>query len=259
MNVNHPVIVRLRQELQTARDDLNKYIDLYRRERSDRREQESICINLRKENHDLLQNNELLHERLDKVMQHIDNFQIPKPYKKWENLQSAATKAKRKCQYHRCLEQSMMYLHEATRARVQLRVGEKEVFFVWSTNDLCMLRNQAKTWEGLSTNNNQSSSNEGNEFIDAYDSEDEDQIQSVDTDLDVYLPNGSWNTTHLRRILHVMDIFKISYKAYHELRMTSRSILPPLNKLKVERNTMSNEITSLHHKTVNIQYLVLTP
>ena len=188
-------------------------------------------------------------------MQHIDAFQIPKPYKKWEDLQSGVSKAKHQAQYRKCLEQSMMYLHEAKRARVQLRIGEKEVFFVWCTNELCMLRNQARNLQALNVIN-ESNSNQGHENIDAYDSEEENEMPTTSSDPDPYLSNGSWNAVHLRRILHVTDIFKISYQAYHKLRMTSRSILPPLNKIKVEKNRMSNEIQCLHHKTVKIHYFL---
>ena len=176
MNLNSPVLVKLRDDLQVARDDLKKYVDLYRAERSDRREQESICINLRKQNDDLLQHNQLLREKLDKVMQHIDAFQIPKPYKKWEDLQAGVSKAKRQTQYRKCLEQSMMYLHEAKRVRVQLRIGEKEVFFVWCTNELRMLRNQARNLQALNVIN-ESNSNQNHENIHEYDSEEQYQQQ----------------------------------------------------------------------------------
>ena len=252
MNNNNPILVNLRNQLRQSRINAQNYVALYRNERTDRRQQEQRCRQLEQQIIELIEQNDSLRQDLDECVQHIDSFQIPKPYKKWEELQSPVSKAKRKADYRNCLEQSMMYLHEAKRVRVQMLIGKQEIFLVWSQNELRRLRNDAKNIRlprvlnaaqgaNSSPNRNVTTSN---------DSEDEDSIEQGESDPDAFLPDGTWNILHIRRIIHVMDMFKISYRAYHELRMTSRSILPPLNKLKKERIKMSNEIKCLHHKTV---------
>ena len=82
------------------------------------------------------------------------------------------------------------------------------------------------------------------------DSEDEDHIPDSEHYPDAFLSNGQWNPIHLKRIVHILDIFKISQKAYHELRITSRSILPPINRILATKKKMSETIKPLHHRTV---------
>ena len=144
-----------------------------------------------------------------------------------------------------------MHLHEVTRARVQLRIGGKEVFFLWSSNDFQRLRY-------IRRNMMRQKSTNGTPDTPDLDSDDasEDEGQP-----NAFLPDGTWNQLHLRRIVHVLDVFKISFQAYHELRMTSNSILPPLNLIMKCRKRMSDVLTVLHHKTVidshNISFWLL--
>ena len=83
----------------------------------------------------------------------------------------------------------------------------------------------------------------------------ENMIPDDDCDPDAFHIDGSWNENHLRKIINVMDVFKISYEAYHELRMTSNSLLPPLSVLKKARTTMSHVIQILHHRTVKSKFI----
>ena len=247
--MNDRVLVNLRNQLQEVKNDLKIYNNLYKTERAEKTQLENVQRELIVENRKLLEANDLLRNQLDDVNKHMDAFQVPKPHKKWGNLKSTASKAKRQSQYRRCLDQSLMYLHEAQRARLQLRIGEKEIFFIWSKNDLSRLRRKRKNLERVNRNSDPNETN-GEQSDHEADSEDDDIIGQSETDPDAYLANGAWNEIHLMRILNVMDLFKISYKAYHELRMTSRSILPPLNKLKKTRIRMSDEIKCFHHRTV---------
>ena len=130
MNRNDPVLQALRNELDEAKNDLRNYMTLYRNERDDRRQVEDCCIQLQQDLQNLTQRHEELREQLDACMNYIDSFEVSKPYKKWEDLVSSVTRAKRKAQYKKCLDQSMMYLHEVKWARIQLRIGENEVVFV---------------------------------------------------------------------------------------------------------------------------------
>ena len=143
----------------------------------------------------------------------------------------------------------MMYLHEAKRARVQLRIGEKEVFFLWSEKELRKLKRKANNLQNprqpIQNNVAGNAANPQNS-----ESEDNEDIDDIESDPDPFMFDGSWNPIHLRRILHVMDMFKISYRGYHELRMISRSILPPLTRLKKAKAKMSDEIKCYHHHEV---------
>ena len=253
MNRNDPLVAHLRNELQERNRDVKKYRDLYRNECKVNMEHEKQYQEIQMKYIQLLDDIESLKEDLNTCREHINSFKIPKPYKKWDQLKSETSKAKRKSDYRKCLDQSMMYLHEAQRVRIQMRVGNKEIFFLWSEREMSALRRKQTTINSV-TNTNQIVQNSPCEN---FNSEEEDYIPENETDPDPFLPDGSWNKVHLRRILHVMDIFKISFKGYHELRMISRSILPALNRLKKARIEMSHEISSLHHRTVNFKSLFI--
>ena len=95
MNQNPQIIQVLRNQLDEVRNDLRKYTNLYRNERDDRRQQEIHVQELRTEILNLLNSNRALRENLNSCQEHINGYKIPKPSKKWEDLQSPTSKAKR--------------------------------------------------------------------------------------------------------------------------------------------------------------------
>ena len=54
---------------------------------------------------------------------------------------------------------------------------------------------------------------------------------------EIYDSRGNWRQIHIRRLIHVMDCFRISHDAYHELRMVSKGHLPPLQRLSKEKKS----------------------
>ena len=241
MNVNDPAFIALRDQLRQVTADLGAYKTLYRNERDDLRAQQNRCRELEEENANLLDEKATLQDELDQCRDHINSFKVPRPCKKWSELTSPNTLGKRKNQYKECLEQSLLHLHEATRARVQLRIGKQEVFFLWSANDLRRLRHQNRHVLPPNRNNQR-------DLLE--------DIPESNSDADAFLPDGQWNEVHLRKIIHVMDVFKISFQGYHELRMVSNSILPPLTCLTKARTKMSHVITCLHHSTVHDNFKI---
>ena len=251
MNQNNPLVVNLRQQLQEVKDELAQYKGMYRNERRDRRQQEERCQMLQQQVLDVGNEKNLYRDKLYQCREHINSFKVPKPLKRWSSLRSPISRAKRKSQYRKCLDQSMMHLHEASRVRLQMRVGNEEIVIIWSQDDLRNFRAAARIVvrphvqiPGNVANANAQLPNQRIE------SEDDDTIDESEDYPDAFLTNGSWNPVHLKRIVHVMDIFKISQLAYHELRMTSRSILPPINRILKIKANMSEAIQPLHHRTV---------
>ena len=249
MNINDPIFQRLRTELDQVRQELRQYKMVYRNERQDRRQLNIHCQNLQQNVADLNQNLENLRNELYDCREHINSFKVPKPAKKWENLISPLSRSNRKKQYRKCLDQSMIHLHEAKRARLQFRIGNEDVTLLWSENDLNQLRTNARNVVRPQIHRNVNDpTNQGNN------SENEDEIAPSPHEPDPFLPDGSWNPIHLKRIVHVMDSFSISQVAYHELRMTSRSMLPPINRILKAKKAMSNTIKPLQHRTVNSNF-----
>ena len=44
---------------------------------------------------------------------------------------------------------------------------------------------------------------------------------------EIFDTTGHWKKQHIRRLIHVMDNFRISHDAYHELKIVSKGHLPP--------------------------------
>ena len=59
---------------------------------------------------------------------------------------------------------------------------------------------------------------------------------------DIFDSMGNWRKEHLRKLVHVLDAFRVSHEAYHELCMVSKGHLPPISRLAKERRLMSEEI-----------------
>ena len=66
-----------------------------------------------------------------------------------------------------------------------------------------------------------------------YDDQD-DRFHDIDF-FEIFHLDGSWHKTHIRHLVHVLDSFRISHQAYHELRMVSKGHLPPIRRLSIER------------------------
>ena len=148
----------------------------------------------------------------------------------------------------------MIHLHEIRFAHVHLIIGDKDLNFYWCAKDLRELRNKYQRLiqnptphqNNLSDTDSQSGVVTGDE-----------DIENEENDSDIWIPDpflsdGKWNPLHIRRIIHVLDNFQISHDSYHELRMTSRSILPPLSRIKKEKCSMSKDINYYKSGTVKI-------
>ena len=62
--------------------------------------------------------------------------------------------------------------------------------------------------------------------------------------------DGKWLKRHVRRLIHVMDSFRISNEAYHEIRMVSKGQLPPIGTIRKEKKIMSHELPYIKHPKV---------
>ena len=246
------ILQHLREELAQTKQELNNYRHLYRNERNDRREQEARANALQIENVQIEEDKDEIQDQLQQCRTHIDAFKIRKGYKTWGELKSSTSRAKRKSQFRRCLDQSMLHLHEVKRARVQLRVAKEDIVLVWAQNHFRYLRNRARNILNPPPQNNiqRRAPTIDDADPEEVDSENDDAIPNSETEPDAFLSDGTWNDVHIKRIVHVLDMFRISHEAYHELRMTSRSILPPLHLIKKIKTAMSTEISCYYHATV---------
>ena len=59
---------------------------------------------------------------------------------------------------------------------------------------------------------------------------------------EIFDNNGNWLKKHIRRLVHVLDTYRISHEAYHEIRMVLKGHLPPMIRLSNEKHLMSEKI-----------------
>ena len=75
---------------------------------------------------------------------------------------------------------------------------------------------------------------------------------------DIFDNQGCWNVQHVRRLVHVLDSFRISHEAYHELRMVSKGHLPPIWRIAVQKKIMSDQIPYIKHLSVRYILFVIS-
>ena len=243
MAVPQAVVDTIRRQLERAKAELNNYKTLYQNEVQDNRQALQRIDDLENENEVLRTVNNALDQKIEKYDRILNGLRVPKGYKKYHQLKSPTTKGRRRAQFKRCLNTSIVHLHEIKNAQVKLLIGDKDVNLSWSQNELRDLRTNQRDLELLMNQEDIDMEDEdGNPVIAGDEDIEIEEITVQGSFPDPFLPDGEWNPKHLRRIIHILDIYHISHEAYHELRMTSRSVLPPIYKIKKEKTTMSRGI-----------------
>ena len=150
MTTQERIIANLQEQVNLGKQKIIQYRHLYIDQRKEAETQNQLLRNLRQSVADLQEINNNLTHQLELCSQHINDFKVPKGYKKWAELISPISRNKRKASYRKCLDQSMMHLHEAERVKVSIKIGQKELGLLWSKNDLKSLRRRRR----LLLNNN---------------------------------------------------------------------------------------------------------
>ena len=167
--------------------------------------------------------------------------------KKWANIKNEGTKRRRLNSYKDMLLDTLKQIEMCKKAQVTLWIGERKVSFSWSEDD-------------FGVNNNGSSHLEDIELCNIYhdhtyccwpktNTEEHKDNNSIDL-AEIFDANGQCGKLHLRRLIHVLDSYRISHEGYHELRMVSKGYLPPICRLAKEKKSMSKEIPYTKHPTV---------
>ena len=221
----------------------------------DNREAVQRLRELENENEILTNLNTELEEKVNIYEDHVNKFKVPKFYKKFHKLRSPTAKAQRKSQFKRCLNQSIVHLKEIKNAQLKLMIGKKDINLSWSQNELKELRSKhAQLPMNLPNDDQDEEEMDVDDDNGAVAGDEDIEIDETNSETDIpdpFLPDGKWNPQHIRRVIHVLDSYHISHKAYHELRLSSRSILPPLHKMKKEKKIMSKGINYYKCGTVS--------
>ena len=247
---NFKLITKLNSDLLEIKKERNHYKFLYREQWKERNKyvQElkhlNTCIlNLKTEN-------EILRSKLNDLPD-INRVQRRKHKRKaWCKLTCEKSKRQRICEYGKSVFSTLRnHVPHCKRAHLSLCLSSQSVNFHWKGPQL-----QRK----YETNGNKHMINFGSKDDHLYA-----KIPSIDhdnnTDLidvdyaKIFDSEGNWQKMHKRRIIHVLDTFRISHEAYHELRHAGQNHFPPLHRIIKEKTIMSGEIPYIKHSTVSLK------
>ena len=169
----------------------------------------------------------------------------------WNEITHAKTKRRRVKHYkEEVLKSIQNTIPDCERIQVSVSVGGKTLKFEWYHNDLNSQDTSSEIGSSQESSDHNYSSNAGGR------SSDSDTPESFDLS-DIYDSSGKFLPKHKQGIVHVMDNFRISKLAYHELYMQSQGHLPPVGQIFAERKKMSESIPYHKHSTVSLQVLNL--
>ena len=164
--------------------------------------------------------------------------------KSWSQIKCEHTKRKRIEQYgEKILNNIKRNVEECEGADLSLSVGRRLIKYKWRSKDFEEQLQDTTKVQHLH-DHNYATTNKTKYEIEREDTDHADYSEFVDSE-------GNWRKRHIRSIINVMDKFRISHEAYHELKMVSKSQLPPIGKIAREKKIMSEELPYLKHPTVN--------
>ena len=214
--------------------------------------QELVCCkNLKKELLKCKQHTINLQTKCTELQSNLKKYQLPKyspknsrKRKQWEEIKSVRTKYRRFNEYKDHLFSTLQEIKVCHRAEITMWLPENKISFSWSPKHFrqeldCTAK--AKSSNLLSDHNYVRISEE---------MDDEDSFEDVNYS-EIFDDEGNWRKTHIKRLIHVMDSFRISHQAYHELRMVSKGHLPSLGRITSQKKIMSEKIPYTLHPKVS--------
>ena len=152
--------------------------------------------------------------------------------KNWEDITSERTKRRHYSHYKDIIFQALCNIGVCHRAEITLWFPNNNIHFSWSPDNFQPKPNTCSDLEDTHIYHDHpytaSLSFCENENIEYFNDLNYSEIFDV---------HGDWSRKHIRWLIHVLDTFRISHEAYHELQMVSKGHLPPMNRLSNEKKT----------------------
>ena len=167
--------------------------------------------------------------------------------KNWNELRGQRTKYRRLNDYKDMIFNTLLEIKACHRASINLWLDQNKIQFNWSPSDFreapfTFERNHGRFHHVFKDHTYSCPDNSSPEH---------EHMNDIDF-AEIYDCDGNWQKLHIRKLVHVMDSYRISHEAYHELRMVSKGHLPPLRRLCIEKKKMSVEIPYIKHPTVRL-------
>ena len=184
------------------------------------------------------------------IREHCDIKNKKRKLKEWEHISSDRTKRRRFSTYKDMIFDTLQRIGVCHRAEIIMWISKIKVQFSWSPrhfNDKLDLNSDKCR---IASEHNYTS---GDIQSDDDNSEDYDDVDYSE----IFDINGNWRKQHIRRLVHVLDTFRVSHQAYHEIRMVAKGHLPPICRLSHEKHKMSDVIPYIKMEKVSLFLTVL--
>ena len=166
--------------------------------------------------------------------------------KNWTEIQSVRTKYRRLNEYKNDILSTLKENTACHRAEITLWIHDRQAHFSFSPKQITQKMPNSTL---LSIYQDHTYTRHDTDF-------DEESTYNDINYSEIFDCEGNWKSKHVRKLVHVMDNFKISQQAYHEIRMVSKGHLPSLYKISLEKKIMTEEIPYTKHPKVRKLYLV---
>ena len=165
--------------------------------------------------------------------------------KQWQEISCDRTKRRRIADYKDKFFEILKSINGCHRCEITLWICKNRICFSWGPTNFKKNRSS-----DMSTEKNGSFSDHTYAMPPKEDNTEE-EIYDINYS-EMFENNGTWHKQHIRRMIHVMDTFRISNEGYHELRMVSKGQLPPIGQIRKEKKIMSQQLPYIKHPKVNI-------
>ena len=244
-NLSNAALSEMRQKYLNTKRHMQHYKALYSTEQKN-------CLELKKIN-------KKLSKLLSKKDKHIAKIEMrllvisqsevkskSRKHKTWDKIKCEKTKQQRLYDYKHKLVEVLKQTEQCHRAEMTLWLGENRVQFSLKPKDFsCSDHEEVNANVHHEYIHSEHSYTSKRHCLDA----DSEEFKDVDYS-NIYDSHANWRNDYLRRIIHVMDCFRVSQEAYHEIRMVSKGHLPPLSRLVKEKKVMSEEIPYVKFENV---------
>ena len=151
--------------------------------------------------------------------------------KSWERVKCERTKRQCFNEYANKMFQAIPQKSPfCKRAQLCLNMSDKIVNFNWTSQDL---KRDAQTLEIVNFSEKSDHSYATPKLIRSIESNDD--FENIDYHK-IFDSERNWQKEHKRLIINIMDTYRISHEAYHELRQAGKGHFPPLHQIRKERH-----------------------
>ena len=207
-----------------------------------------LLINSRKENDNLTKEISNIRGEILKEQNYVkSNRKYNRKRKLWHDITSERTKYHRMSEFKLMLLSCLRQINGCHRAVVKLWIGETYMHYNFGPADFSHSRSNS---DQCLSNNAFATVQHDHSYAHASEEHDVDDDFNDSNYDEIYDKHGKWLKKHIRRIIFVLDSFRISHEGYHELRMVSKGHLPPIWRISKEKTIMSETIPYIKHPQV---------